>query len=58
MCLVGNKVDQKDRKVKPKSIMFHRKKNLQYYEISSIYNYNVLKSIIWILKKITGNPQF
>ena len=26
--LVGNKVDIKDRKVKPKQITFHRKKNL------------------------------
>lgn len=29
MVLVGNKVDVKDRKVKAKSITFHRKKNLQ-----------------------------
>jgi small GTP-binding protein len=34
MVLVGNKVDVKDRKVKAKSITFHRKKNLQYYDIS------------------------
>jgi len=27
--LCGNKVDLKDRKVKAKSIVFHRKKNLQ-----------------------------
>jgi GTP-binding nuclear protein Ran len=27
--LCGNKVDVKDRKVKPKQITFHRKKNLQ-----------------------------
>ena len=27
--LCGNKVDIKDRKVKAKSIVFHRKKNLQ-----------------------------
>ncbi|KAB0362845.1 hypothetical protein FD754_007001 [Muntiacus muntjak] len=33
--LCGNKVDIKDRKVKPKSIVFHRKKNLQYYDISA-----------------------
>jgi hypothetical protein len=29
MVLCGNKVDIKDRKVKAKSIVFHRKKNLQ-----------------------------
>jgi hypothetical protein len=28
MVLCGNKVDVKDRKVKAKSIAFHRKKNL------------------------------
>ena len=33
--LCGNKVDVKDRKVKAKSIVFHRKKNLQYYDISA-----------------------
>ena len=40
--LTGNKVDIKDRKVKAKSIVFHRKKNLQvpnvlatHYECSS-----------------------
>uniref|UniRef100_A0A3P8VA28 GTP-binding nuclear protein Ran n=1 Tax=Cynoglossus semilaevis TaxID=244447 RepID=A0A3P8VA28_CYNSE len=33
--LCGNKVDIKDRKVKAKSIVFHRKKNLQYYDISA-----------------------
>jgi len=27
--LCGNKVDVKDRKVKAKTIVFHRKKNLQ-----------------------------
>lgn len=33
--LCGNKVEVKDRKVKAKQITFHRKKNLQYYEISA-----------------------
>jgi GTP-binding nuclear protein Ran len=33
--LCGNKVDIKYRKVKAKSIVFHRKKNLQYYDISA-----------------------
>lgn len=31
--LCGNKVDIKDRKVKAKSIVFHRKKNLQVYNV-------------------------
>ena len=29
--LCGNKVDVKDRKVKPKQVTYHRKKNLQVY---------------------------
>lgn len=34
--LCGNKVDIKDRKVKAKSIVFHRKKNLQVRNISTL----------------------
>mmetsp|Transcript_59370 Transcript_59370/g.68771 ORF Transcript_59370/g.68771 Transcript_59370/m.68771 type:complete len:128 (-) Transcript_59370:158-541(-) len=55
ICLVGNKVDVKDRKVKAKSITFHRKKNLQYYDMSTTANYNIEKPFIWLLKKLTGD---
>jgi len=41
--LCGNKVEIKDRKVKAKQITFHRKKNLQYYDISAKSNYNFEK---------------
>jgi GTP-binding nuclear protein Ran len=37
--LVGNKVDVRDRKVKAKMITFHRRHNLQYYDISAKSNY-------------------
>jgi GTP-binding nuclear protein Ran len=45
MCsLLGSvQVDVKDRKVKTKQINFHRKKNLQYYEISARSNYQFEK---------------
>ncbi|KAF3457349.1 hypothetical protein FNV43_RR02006 [Rhamnella rubrinervis] len=33
--LCGNKVDVKNRQVKVKQVTFHRKKNLQYYDISA-----------------------
>lgn len=36
--LCGNKVDIKDRKVKAKSIVFHRKKNLQVISMSKAYS--------------------
>jgi GTP-binding nuclear protein Ran len=41
--------------VKPKSINFHRKKNLQYFEISAKVNYNFEKPFIWITRKVAGN---
>lgn len=50
--LCGNKVDIKDRKVKAKSIAFHRKKNLQYYDISAKSNYNFEKPFLWLARKI------
>jgi len=53
--LCGNKVDIKDRKVKPKQITFHRKKNLQYYDISAKSNYNFEKPFLWLARKLVGN---
>eukprot|EP01006_Ploeotia_vitrea_P029019 TRINITY_DN61637_c0_g1_i1.p1 TRINITY_DN61637_c0_g1~~TRINITY_DN61637_c0_g1_i1.p1 ORF type:complete len:220 (-),score=52.93 TRINITY_DN61637_c0_g1_i1:139-798(-) len=60
MVLVGNKVDVMDRAVKPKQITFHRKKNLQYYDISAKSNYNFEKPFLWLAKKLANdnNLQF
>lgn len=55
--LCGNKVDVKERKVKAKSITFHRKKNLQYYDISAKSNYNFEKPFLWLARKLVGNNQ-
>ncbi|OSX73874.1 hypothetical protein BU14_0322s0009 [Porphyra umbilicalis] len=55
--LCGNKVDIKDRKVKAKAITYHRKKNLQYYDISAKSNYNFEKPFLWLARKLAGNPQ-
>jgi GTP-binding nuclear protein Ran len=55
MVLVGNKVDISDRKVKPKMITFHRKKNLQYYDISAKSNYNYEKPFLWLARKLVGD---
>eukprot|EP00834_Sanchytrium_tribonematis_P001095 NODE_23_length_42016_cov_0.755803.p33 type:complete len:129 gc:universal NODE_23_length_42016_cov_0.755803:39923-39537(-) len=55
--LCGNKVDLKDRKVKAKSITFHRKKNLQYYDISAKSNYNFEKPFLYLARKLVGNNQ-
>lgn len=53
--LCGNKVDVKDRKVKAKTITFHRKKNLQYYDISAKSNYNFEKPFLWLARKLSGD---
>jgi GTP-binding nuclear protein Ran len=53
--LCGNKVDVKERKVKAKVITFHRKKNLQYYDISAKSNYNFEKPFLWLARKLVGN---
>lgn len=46
----------KDRKVKAKAITFHRKKNLQYYDISARSNYNFEKPFLWLARKLSGDP--
>ncbi len=53
--LVGNKVDVKERKVKAKTINFHRRKNLAYYDISAKSNYNFEKPFLWLARKLTGD---
>ena len=53
--LCGNKVDIKDRKVKPTQVTFHRKKNLQYFELSAKGNYNFEKPFLWLAKKLVGD---
>ena len=53
--LVGNKVDVRDRKVKAKQITFHRKKNLQYYDISAKSNYQFEKPFVWLLRRMVND---
>lgn len=54
--LVGNKVDAVNREVKAKMITFHRKKSLQYYDISAKSNYNFEKPFLWLAKKLANDP--
>ncbi|XP_006901359.1 PREDICTED: GTP-binding nuclear protein Ran-like [Elephantulus edwardii] len=51
-----NKVGIKNRKLKVKSIIFHQKQNLQYYDISAQSNYNFEKPFLWLARKLTGDP--
>ncbi|KAG0514978.1 hypothetical protein BDA96_10G239600 [Sorghum bicolor] len=50
--LCGNKVDVKNRQVKAKAVTCHRKKNLQYYEISAKSNYNFEKPFLYLARKL------
>lgn len=42
--------------MKAKAINFHRKKNLQYYDISAKSNYNFEKPFLWLARKLVGDP--
>jgi len=55
LVLVGNKVDVMERTVKAKQIVFHRRKNLQYYDISAKSNYNFEKPFLWLAKKLAND---
>eukprot|EP01006_Ploeotia_vitrea_P058614 TRINITY_DN69817_c0_g1_i1.p1 TRINITY_DN69817_c0_g1~~TRINITY_DN69817_c0_g1_i1.p1 ORF type:complete len:211 (-),score=30.27 TRINITY_DN69817_c0_g1_i1:48-680(-) len=55
--LVGNKVDQRTRQVQPRHITFHRRKALQYYDISARSNYNYEKPFLYLLRKLVNDPQ-
>ena len=50
--LYGSKVDIKDGKIKAKSIVFHWKKNFQYYDISVKSNYNFEKPFLGLARKL------
>lgn len=54
--LVGNKNDCVDRQVKPKMITFHRKKSLQYYDISTKAQYRILDPFVWLMQRLTNDP--
>ena len=45
-----------DRKVKARQILFPRKHGIQYYDISAKSNYQFEKPFLWLLKKLTGDP--
>jgi hypothetical protein len=51
---VGSKVDEPERQVKPQSITFHRRHNLQYYDVSAKSNYNFEKPFLYLARKLTG----
>lgn len=55
MVLVGNKVDCKERAVKAKNVVFHRKKNIPHFELSAKSNYHIEKPFLFILRSLLGD---
>jgi GTP-binding nuclear protein Ran len=53
--LCGNKVDIAKRQVLPKDISFHRKKKIQYYDISAKSNFNFEKPFLYLARQLTGH---
>ncbi|XP_003388238.1 PREDICTED: GTP-binding nuclear protein Ran-like [Amphimedon queenslandica] len=55
--LCGNKVDIEDRKVKAKTVTWHRKKNnLEYCDISVKCNHNLEKPFLLLARKLANDP--
>lgn len=57
--LCGNKVDvpSQERMVRPKDVKFHRKRSMEYFEISAKSNFNFEKPFVWLAQQISGNPE-
>ena len=52
--LVATKRESPDRKVKAKMVLFHRRKNLQYYELSSATGEYIGLPLVYLLRKFTS----
>ena len=57
LVLVGNKADvpETEQSVKARTIVFHRKKNLEYYDISVKSKHNFEKPFLWLAKKLLND---
>ncbi|GMY39567.1 GTP-binding nuclear protein Ran-3, partial [Fagus crenata] len=49
-------VDEKNRQVKENQVTFQWKKNLQYYEISAKSNYSFEEPLLYLARKLAGDP--
>lgn len=56
LVLVGNKVDIKDRKVQSKQIIYHKRHDLQYFDVSGKISYQYEKPFIYLARKVTNWP--
>jgi GTP-binding nuclear protein Ran len=56
MVLCGNKVDSRNRRVKPSGIKFHKRYAMQYYDISARSNYNFEKPFLFLIREMMNKP--
>lgn len=54
--LAGNKVDMKDRKVQARQILYHKRHDLQYFDVSTKICYQFDKPFIWLARKVSNWP--
>jgi len=54
--LVGNKVDVAEREMKAHQITYHRRRNIQYYDLSVKSNFNFEKPFLHLARQLTGQP--
>eukprot|EP01105_Mastigella_eilhardi_P027504 TRINITY_DN84_c4_g1_i3.p2 TRINITY_DN84_c4_g1~~TRINITY_DN84_c4_g1_i3.p2 ORF type:complete len:137 (-),score=39.04 TRINITY_DN84_c4_g1_i3:154-564(-) len=56
--LCGNMVDVpcEQRLVKPKNVWFHRRRNLQYYDISANGNFQLLRPLQYLARRVFRDP--
>ncbi len=57
MVLVGNKVDVKDRKVKTRTINFHRTRGMRYFDVSAKSNYNFTAPFLHLARTLAGDTK-
>lgn len=55
MVLVGNKVESMGKRINPSQIIFHRKKNISYFELSVRTNFNLEKPFLKLIRLLSGN---
>lgn len=55
--LCGTKIDIQEREMEAKPIVSHWKKDLKYYELSAVSNYNLEKPFLWLARQLIGEPK-
>mmetsp|Transcript_41444 Transcript_41444/g.81967 ORF Transcript_41444/g.81967 Transcript_41444/m.81967 type:complete len:325 (-) Transcript_41444:107-1081(-) len=55
--LVGNKVEVQSRQIRAKDVAYHRRKGLQYYDVSACTCLNFEKPLLWLARRLANQPQ-